>query len=70
MIMVNNFLKEKKTVERDDRNKMRNRKSFKNNRPFRSSISKINNTFIDNAVDFAIAMPMNNFFSIHKQLIH
>ena len=39
----------------------RNKKlMFKNNAPFRSCISKINNTFIDNAEDFDIVMPMYN----------
>ena len=31
-----------------------------NNAPFRSCISKINNTFIDNAEDLDIVMPMYN----------
>ena len=39
------------------RNKMR---TFKNNAPFRLSIIKINNTFIDNAEDLDIVMQMNN----------
>ena len=34
--------------------------SFKNNIPFRSCISKINNTFIDNAEDLDIVMKMYN----------
>ena len=33
---------------------------FKNNAPFRSCITKINNTFADNAEDLAIFMPMYN----------
>ena len=37
----------------------RNKKlTFKNNAPFRSCISKVNNTFIDNAEDLEIIMPM------------
>ena len=37
--------------------KKRNKKlAFKNNTPFRSCISKINNTFIDNAEDLDIVM--------------
>ena len=32
--------------------------SFKNNDPFRSCISKINNTFTNNAKDLDIDMPM------------
>ena len=34
--------------------------TFKINSPFRSFISKINNTFIDNAEHLDIVMPMNN----------
>ena len=34
--------------------------TFKNNAPFRSCISKINNTFIDNAEDLDIIMAMYN----------
>ena len=42
------------TVEGDNYDK----KAFSNNSPFRSCISKINNTFIDNAEDLNIVMPM------------
>ena len=39
----------------------RNKKlTFKNNALFRSCISKINNTFIDNAEDLDIVMSMHN----------
>ena len=39
----------------------RNKKlTFKNNAPFRSSITKINNTFIDNADDLDIVTSMYN----------
>ena len=39
----------------------RNKKlTFKNNAPFRSWISKINKTFIDNAEDLDIIIPMYN----------
>ena len=49
------------TVEGDHDAKTRNKKlTFKNNAPFRSLISKINNTFIDNAEDLDIVMPMYN----------
>ena len=41
------------------RNKML---TFKINAPFRSCISKINNTFIDNAEDLNVFIPMYNFF--------
>ena len=44
---------------------------FKNNAPFRSSISKINNTLIDNAEDLDIAMSMHNLleYSDHYSMI-
>ena len=52
---------ERLPVERDNDDKARNKKLiFKNNAPFRSWISKINNTFIDNAEDSDIFMPMYN----------
>ena len=45
------------TVEGENDGKTRNKKLiFKNNGPFRSCISRINNTFIDNAGD--LVMPM------------
>ena len=43
-----------------DANKRNKKLTFKNNAPFRSCISKINNTFIDNAVHLDIIMPMYN----------
>ena len=47
------------TVEGNDDNKKRDKKvSFKNNAPFRSCIWKVNNTFIDNADDLDIVMPI------------
>ena len=49
------------TVEGDNDDKTRNKKLiFKNNAPVRSCISKINNTFIGNADDLEIVMPMYN----------
>ena len=44
----------------NDANKRNEKLTFKNNAPFRSCKSKINNTFIDNAEDFGIVMPMYN----------
>ena len=42
----------------------RNKKlTFKNNAPVRSCISKINNTFIDNAEDLDIVMPIYNLLA-------
>ena len=40
--------------------KIQEYKTFKNNAPFRLCLSKINNTFIDNAEDLGIVMPMYN----------
>ena len=52
-------LKGKITVSGTDNGIRRNTKLvFKNNIPFRSYISKINNTFIDNAEDLGIVMAM------------
>ena len=49
------------TVESNNVNNREDKKlTFKNNAPFRSCISKINNTFIDNAEDIDIVMPMYN----------
>ena len=51
-------VKERITVEED---KTRNKKlTFKINAPFTSCISKINNTFIENAEDLDIVMPIYN----------
>ena len=49
------------TVEGENNPKKGNKKlSFENNDPFSSCISKINNTFIDNAEDLGVAMPKYN----------
>ena len=49
------------TVDGDNDDKTRNKKLiFKNNSPFRSCLSKINNTFIENAGDPDIVMPIYN----------
>ena len=54
-------LKGTMTVEGDNDGKKRNKKlTFKNNASFKSWISKINKTFIDNAEDLDIVMPMYN----------
>ena len=56
------IVKGKITVEEDnDRKKKNNKKlTFKNNALFRSCISKINSTFIDNLEGLGIAMAMYN----------
>ena len=54
-------VKGKITVEGENDAKTRNKKViFKNNAPFRSRISKINNAFTDNAEDLDIAMLIYN----------
>ena len=40
--------------------------AFKNNAPFTSYISKINNTLIDNAEDLDVVMPMYNLIEYSK----
>ena len=45
----------------NDANRINKKLIFKNNVPFRSCISKINNTFVDNAEDLGIVMSMYNF---------
>ena len=44
----------------NDANKLNKKISFKNNAPFRSWISKINNAYIENVKDPDIVMPMCN----------
>ena len=54
-------VKETITVEGNSTNNLEDKKvTFKNNSPFRSWISKINNTFAGNAEDLDIVMPMYN----------
>ena len=49
------------TVDGDNDDKVRNKKLiFKNNPPFTLCISKIDNTFIENAEGLDIAMPIYN----------
>ena len=49
------------SVRCNNANNRKNKKvAFKNNAPFRSCISKINNSFIDNAQDLNVVLPMNN----------
>ena len=43
--------------------------NFKNNAPFRSCISKINNTFQDNAEDLDIVMPMYNLLECNDNYL-
>ena len=58
------------TVEGNNDDKKRNKNlTFKNNAPFRSCVSKINNTFIDNAEDIDIVMPMYNLLKYSEIIL-
>ena len=64
------------TVENTNNDNIRNKKpTFKNNVPFRSCISKIISTFIDNVKNLDIAMPMydlleysDNYYIVSESL--
>ena len=59
--MIHNVVKGTKTVESNNVNNQEDKKlNFKNNAPFRSCISKINNTLKNSAEDLDIVMPMYN----------
>ena len=60
-------VKETITVKGTNNVSKRNKNpSFKNNAPTRSCISKINNTFIDNAEDLDIVMMMHNLLEYNN----
>ena len=59
-------VKGKITVTNPDNDAYDKKLAFKNNAPFLSCISKINNTFIDNAEDLDIVMPMYNLLEYSK----
>ena len=46
------------TVTNPDNDAYGKKLAFKNNAPFSSRVSKINNTLIDNAEDLDVVMPM------------
>ena len=54
------------TVTNPDNNAYDKKLALKNNVPFTSCISKINNTFIDNAEDLDIVMPMYTLLECSK----
>ena len=55
------FVKRRINVRGNNSNNRKNNKLiFKNNSPFRSCISKINNTFIDNAKDLDVVILVYN----------
>ena len=59
-------VKGKITVANQDNNAYDKKLALKNNAPFLSCMSKINNTLIDNAEDLDIAMPMYNILEYSK----
>ena len=59
-------VKGKTTVTNPKNNAYDKKLAFKNNAPFFSCISKINNTFIDNAEDLDVVMPMYNLLAYSK----
>ena len=59
-------VKGKITVTNPDNNTYEKKLAFKNNAPFTSCISKINNTLIDNAEDLDVVMPMYNLIEYSK----
>ena len=54
------------TVTNPDNNAYDKKLAFKNNLPFVSCISKINNTLIGNAEDLDVVMPMYNLLEYSK----
>ena len=67
MIIVMHILLWKKRISvtgTNDANKRNKKLTFKNNAPFRSCISKINNTYIDNVEDRDIVMPVYNLIIV------
>ena len=56
------------TVTNPDKNVYDKELAFKNNVPFVSCISKINNTLIDNAEDLDVVMPMYNLLEYSKNI--
>ena len=59
-------VKGKITVKNPNNNTYDKKLALKNNAPFLSRISKINNTLIDNAEDSDIIMPMYNLLEYNK----
>ena len=60
------WLKEKLVLQIEIMMHMTKKLAFKNNAPFISCFSKINNTLIDNAEDLDIVMPMYNLLEYSK----
>ena len=54
----------------DNLNRRNKNLTFKNNVPFKPYISKLNNTFIDNAEALAIVMLMYNLLRYNNNFFH
>ena len=57
------------TVKDPNNNAYDKKLAFKNNAPFISCITKINNTLIDNAEDLDIVMPVYNLIEYSKNYL-
>ena len=53
-------------TETSSRSRKKRPLAFKNNAPFISCVSKINNTLIDNAEDLNVVVPMSNLLEYSK----
>ena len=62
-------VKGKSTVTNPNNDAYDKKWAFKNNAPFLSCISKINNTFIDNADNLDVLMPMYNLLEYSKNYL-
>ena len=64
------YIAEKTITVKDPNNNAYDKKlAFKNNAPFISCITKINNTLIDNAEDLDIVMPVYNLIEYSKNYL-
>ena len=66
-IVVKGTITAESTNDANSRNKTL---TFKNNDPFRSCISKINSTLLDNTEDLDIAIPMYNLLEYRRKLFN
>ena len=66
IVLIRIFLWMKKLLLQDQIVFCMTKLAFRNKAPFTSCTSKINNTFIDNAEDLDVVMPMYNLFEYSK----
>ena len=59
-MQIGYIVKRRSFRDTNNANKRNRKVTYKNNTPFRSCISKISNTFIDNVEDLNIVMPIYN----------